>query len=456
MAKKFRYTDGQIIQHEMENGPWLHCMAYGGARSSKTFGWCEVLAMRAMCCLSRQLIVRRTYKDCRQAIGMETWPKMMDICFPSIPYEINKSEWYIELPVISLPGRPKVDKKSTIWLGGADSSRIDSLLGREYCGIFINEASEITNFDVVATLRTRLLQKTALPLKMFYDQNPPAKSHWTYREFELGVNPSTRDEKIADHADLYTTIQMNPEMNRRNIAKGGIELVLGGLPAASRKRFLDGEYQDDDENALWKSSDIDDHRLAPHQIPNMQVMAVGVDPSVSNKKTSDECGIVVAGLGSDGHLYVFEDLSLQAHVSAWGAECLKGYNQYKADYIVAEVNNGGDLVESNIRACVYKDPDTGKSVNGNNILYEPVHATRNKQRRAGPIASLYRRGLVHHVGAHSRLEDEMTSFNPASLDETNEPSPNRMDALVWVLTKLSEQMQGSLDSVEQAARMGTW
>ncbi len=119
---------------------------------------------------------------------------------------------------------------------------------------------------------------------------------------------------------------------------------------------------------------------------------------------------------------MLDELSLDASPHVWGSQAVTGYHKHHADRIVAEVNNGGEMVELTLRTV---DPD---------VAYRPVHAARGKQTRAEPIAALYEQGRVHHVGVFAQLEAEMTQWEPGA------PSPNRMDALVWALTDLMPGM----------------
>ena len=152
----------------------------------------------------------------------------------------------------------------------------------------------------------------------------------------------------------------------------------------------------------------------------MSRVVVGVDPAVTSNEDSDLTGIVVCGLGQDGHGYVIEDASLMSTPDGWAARVVKAYHDNKADRVIAETNNGGDLVEVVIRT---KD---------RNCSYKKVTATRGKAIRAEPIAALYEQGRIHHVGGFAELEDQMVEFDPL----TSTKSPDRMDALVWAFTEL--------------------
>ena len=151
-------------------------------------------------------------------------------------------------------------------------------------------------------------------------------------------------------------------------------------------------------------------------------MLLGVDPAVTAHKDSDETGIIRAGKGTNGHYYIFEDETGIYTPNQWGQRVVRSWHENRLDKVVAEVNQGGDLVESNIRNI------------DRNVQVKKVHAFRGKILRAEPIVGLYEMGLVHHVGILDSLETEMTEWDAKS----GAPSPNRIDALVHVLTELSE------------------
>lgn len=182
------------------------------------------------------------------------------------------------------------------------------------------------------------------------------------------------------------------------------------------RQELGGEVLDDNPGALWKRDVIENLRVREH--PPLVRIITAVDPAVTNKEDSDETGIVTAGIAASGHCYVLEDSSLQGSANQWAVAAVRSYHKHKADRIVGEVNNGGDLVEVNIRTV---DPA---------VPYEPVTASRGKIIRAEPVSALYEQGKVHHVGTFPQLEDQMCEWVPG------EKSPDRMDALVWAITKL--------------------
>lgn len=193
------------------------------------------------------------------------------------------------------------------------------------------------------------------------------------------------------------------------------------------RQELQAEILDDNPNALWNIGDID--RLRLNARPTMKRIVVAVDPPASSGPEADECGIVVSGIDmstkGNEHGYVLADLSCQGlSPEGWSSVVRQAYHDFRADCIVAEVNNGGDMVESVIRAA---DP---------NIPVKKVHATRGKVRRAEPVAMLYEQGRVHHVGRFGNLEDQMCDFSSDFDARIMGYSPDRVDALVWSLTEL--------------------
>jgi phage terminase large subunit-like protein len=184
------------------------------------------------------------------------------------------------------------------------------------------------------------------------------------------------------------------------------------------RQELLGEMLEDVEGALWTLAMIDAARV--EFSPELRRVVVAVDPSGGSGPDSDEQGIIVAGLGIDGEVYVLADRSCKLSPHGWASRAVAAYRQHQADRVLAERNFGGEMVESTIAAV---DPA---------VPVKMVNASRGKVQRAEPVAAAYERGRVHHVGAFPRLEDQMTQWTPA--DGT---SPDRMDALVFAVTELN-------------------
>lgn len=390
-------------------------LLYGGSRSGKSF--IIVFAQIVIACIfpeSRHLICRFRFNHVKNSIWLDTLRKVLKLCFPELIVKWNNVDYYITLP-----------NGSEIWIGGLDDKeRAEKILGMEFLTIFVNEASQIS-YEAYTTLLTRLAQMIpGAKNLLFIDENPPSKKHWSYKLFVQGVEPETNVS--LSHVDQYGTLHMNPADNLENISQDYMEL-LDSLPARKKKRFLKGEFAEETEGALWTDELINNNRVPfsgawslESKGPVYRRIVVAIDPAVTSKDTSDETGIVVTAEGFDGHLYVLDDQSDIYTPAEWAKKAVLLYRKYKADRIIGEVNNGGDLIEAVIRQV------------DENVSYKSVHATRDKLTRAEPVAALYEQGKAHHVGELPELELEMTSWSA----KVGEKSPNRIDALVWGATDL--------------------
>lgn len=195
---------------------------------------------------------------------------------------------------------------------------------------------------------------------------------------------------------------------------------LGGAMYFRREypATVEEAFHTDMPHALWDRAQLDRNRC--DTVPAMKRVVVAVDPAVSAKKGSDETGIIVAGLGVDDTGYVLADLSGRYTPLEWAKAAVKAYHDFSADRVVAEVNQGGDLVETTLRSI---DPK---------ISYKPVRASRGKVTRAEPVAALDMLGRIRHAGRFDKLEDQMCGFDPL----LSEGSPDRVDARVWAMTEL--------------------
>ncbi len=212
--------------------------------------------------------------------------------------------------------------------------------------------------------------------------------------------------------------------------------LSGAFLTAVRERYagtwlgrqeLDGEIVEDRADALWRRAWIDGGRVSRR--PVLERIIVAVDPPVTTGKRADACGIVVAGLGEDGRAYVLADETVEGcQPQIWAARVAKAYSDYRADRVVAEVNQGGELV-----AIILRQVD-------DNLPVRMVRATRGKWVRAEPVAALYARGRVAHVGTFAELEDQLCNFGTDGLQGGR--SPDRLDALVWALTDLMLSTSG--------------
>ncbi len=211
--------------------------------------------------------------------------------------------------------------------------------------------------------------------------------------------------------------------NQKNLAPAFLDQIVRRYEGTRLGRQeLDAEILEDVPGALWSHAIIDAARVAA--LPELTRIVVAIDPAVSSDEHADETGIVVAGKDANGHGYVLADVSGRYTPTEWARAAVAAYRAHDADRIVAEVNNGGELVEATLRVV---DPD---------VPYAAVHAARGKVARAEPVAALYEQGRVHHLGAFPALEDQMCGFVHDFDRAAAGYSPDRVDALVWALSEL--------------------
>lgn len=222
--------------------------------------------------------------------------------------------------------------------------------------------------------------------------------------------------------DPHTAVtRVSTFANRANLAPSFLTSIIARY-AGTRlgRQEIEAEIIDDNPDALFQRAMLEENRVSA--APQLKRIVVGVDPPVSSGAGADECGIVVAGLGYDDKAYVLDDCTVQGLAPlAWARAVAGAYHKYAADRVVAEVNQGGDLVMTVLRQV---DPA---------LPVRKVHASRGKALRAEPVAALYEQGRVRHVGAHPKLEDQMCEFTPG---DPGAGSPDRLDALVWAITEL--------------------
>lgn len=215
------------------------------------------------------------------------------------------------------------------------------------------------------------------------------------------------------------TVSAATRENRANLAKGFLEKVTKKYGGTSQGREeLDGVMVLDRPGALWTRSLIEAARV--REAPELSRIVVAVDPPVSVGENADECGIIVAGRAGD-KVYVLADRSSQGDTpQQWATRAAAAYDDFEADRVVFEINQGGAMVESLVRSVAPL------------ISFAAVHARKSKAMRAEPISALYEQGLVKHVGGFPALEDQMRAFG----SEGFKGSPDRVDALVWAIWSL--------------------
>ena len=246
----FELTDRQKEVRAVFAGAARYILIYGGSRSGKTFLTCYAIITRALkAANSRHAIFRNDGVDAKQSIGKETIPAVIALAFPGLQIKWNEKDGYYQFP-----------NGSQIWLAGLkDKERLDKVLGKEYVTIYLNEASQIAlnAFELVKSRLAQVVkQLDGRPLKqvIYVDLNPTTAAHWTYQIFVNGVHPAD-GLPIPDHQEDYAHTTINPADNIGNLSSEYIK-SLANMPERQRRRFYDGVFSSDDDNALWRRSYI--------------------------------------------------------------------------------------------------------------------------------------------------------------------------------------------------------
>ena len=256
---------------------------------------------------------------------------------------------------------------------------------------------------------------------------------WDMLQFALRLGPRPRQavtttprpiRPLKELLALPTTAvsRASTYANRAHLAPAFFAEVIRRYEGTRLGRQeLDAELIEDNPNALWRRATLERARVAG--APDLIRIVVAVDPPAARGPAADACGIVVAGRSGDGVAYVLADRTVQGlSPQGWASHVAAAYHAFAADRVIAEVNQGGEMVRA---VLTQVDPA---------LPIETVHATRGKALRAEPVSALYEQGRVRHVGALPELEDAMCAFDP--YDPSAEGSPDRVDALVWALTAL--------------------
>jgi len=328
------------------------------------------------------------------------------------------------LHVIELPGTKQRIRAKTAW--NADSLRgdfADDLIIDEWqmCdeGMWelVGAPMLLDHDDATATfiytppsVRSRSISKARDPLhapKMFKAAQADASGRWATFHFSSHQNP--------------------------HISKSALAEISKDMTVLAYRQEIEAEDVEEAPGALWKLPML---RYREPNLADLARVAVAVDPALSAREGSDETGIIAAGRALNGDFYVLGDYSGVYSPEGWASRAVAGYREHRADRIIGETNNGGDMVESTLRVV---DPA---------VSYKAVHASRGKAIRAEPVAALYERGRVYHARAFPALEDQLTTWEP---DERR--SPDRLDALVWALTYLMDATPAA-SAAEDAATVG--
>ena len=315
---------------------------------------------------------------------------------------------------IDAPDRPRLEpsRRRLVWdRSGAVAQMFsaedpDSLRGPQFAAAWCDELAKWKHMDATFDMLQFGLRLGQGPLQLVTTTPKPA--------------PLVR-RLMADPA--FELTRMTTRDNARNLAAGFIAAIEARY-AGTRlgRQELDGELIEDRQDALW-SRQMVEAAAVPHPAGALSRIVVAVDPPAGSRRSSDACGIVAAGLIDAERALVLADATVQGLTpQGWAARAVALFRDLEADCIVAEVNQGGDMV-----AAVIRNVDA-------TVPVRSVRASRGKWLRAEPVAALYEQGRVRHAQRFAALEDEMCDFGPDGLSSGR--SPDRLDALVWAITEL--------------------
>lgn len=400
-----------------DNHPCRYFIVSGGRGSGKSFAIpsAQTAIIAARKCNTATLYLRQTLVSAHLSVIPEFWEKV-ELLGQAQSFIRTKTE------LIHRGNGSTIYFRGIQAASGSNEANLKSIYN--VSTVIIDEAQETSEaeFDRI-NLSVRSLDA---PNRVILSLNPTADlDHWIHRRFftDAGV-PDDFNGVVGNVCYIHTTYLDNiNNLPQSFLAEAESDRI--NRPIKYRNVWL-GFWGGEKADALWKAGTmIEPYRLGGINPDEMERIVVAIDPAVTSGAKSDETGIVVVGMKRDAagnnQYYVLEDASLKGTPNQWANAALQLYYYYSADRIVAEVNNGGDLVETIIR-----DSDQTAS-------FRAVRASRGKLVRAEPVAALYERGLVHHVGRFGRLEEQMCNYSGTD----GEKSPDRMDALVWGITSLA-------------------
>jgi hypothetical protein len=316
-------------------------------------------------------------------------------------YYKNETEHLIELP-----GTEQRIRCKTAW--NADMLRGD------YADVLVFDEFQLMNEDAWSVVGAPMLLDNDGDAIFIY--TPPSASTKSVTKARDPRHASKLYKRaLEDKSGRWLAIHFSSHDNP-HISETALADITGDMSKLAYRQEILALDSEDVPGALWTRKLLDDTRA--ERAPELVRVVVALDPSATSTEVSDECGVIAAGRDAAGHGYVLFDQSHRDTPAGWGQRGVGLYHELHADRLVAETNQGGEMVEYVVRTI------------DKNVSYRAVHATRGKLVRAEPVVALYERGLIHHVGDFPELEDELCTWVPGA------KSPNRLDALVWAMTDL--------------------
>jgi hypothetical protein len=394
-----------IKQKEFIESPAKRKVIRAGRRGGKTVG-IAILAAKAFS-EGRRVLYATPTADQITRFWFEVKRALADGVDKGILIK-NESSHFIERP-----GTENRIRAKTAW--NADTLRGD------YADLLILDEFQLMAEDAWGVVGAPMLLDNGGDAVFIYTP-PSPHSNSTSKARDKRHAAKMFKRAAADETGRWQTFHFS-SLDNPTLDTDALEEIAGDMTRASYEQEILALDKEDNPNALWATEQIEALRLT--KAPDLFRVVTAIDPSATT--TGDEAGIITAGVGEcscrDGkletHGFVIEDASLQASPDGWARAAVTSYHKHRADALIAESNNGGEMVRSTINT-VDGAPYT-----------KLIHASRGKYTRAEPVAALYEQGRVHHIGDFARLEDEMVGWEPSDAN-----SPNRLDALVWALTEL--------------------
>lgn len=382
-------------QAEFIQSPAKRKIIRAGRRGGKTVG-VAIFAVQQFLAGKRVLYATPTAEQ----IG-RFWTTVTRALAPAIDAKLlykNETEHIIELR-----GTEQRIRAKTAW--NADTLRGD------YADVLILDEWQLMDEDAWQVVGAPMLLDKDGDAVFIYTP-PSLHSRSASKARDPQHAPKMFKRAAADQSGRWQAFHFTSHDNP-HISQAALADITSDMTNLAYRQEIEAQDIDEAPGAMWKRVTIEAGRVI--KAPDLERIVVAIDPTAT--KTGDEAGIIVAGVSGD-QFYVLEDASQHGSPLQWASSAITAYHKFKADRIVAEVNNGGEMVEQTLRTV------------DRSIPYTAVHASRGKLTRAEPVAAFYEKGQGHHVGAFPLLEDEMCQWEPGA------NSPNRMDALVWAGTEL--------------------
>lgn len=423
-------------------------LAYGGGGSGKSYLILLMFILTAMAVPnSRFGVFRLTRASCEETLFDKTLKEVLDIAFPGLAQDEKK----VKISISDM--EVKFANGSIIMFDGLDENRLKKIDGNAYNYVLLNECNEFSYAHVsrlIGRLRHVAFKPDGQQLKnkIFADCNPDSKRDWEYRAFVLGVNP-VDGNALAKH-DQWVAHKLWPRSNAKHLGEDYVETMASTMSAKDRKRYIEGDWSDDNPSAIFKQDWFDRDRF-PLSLKNgvrplpddilaeladkgtmFTRIIISVDPATADGKR-DLHGISVLALSENGHVYVLADETMAGTPDEVCAQITQLYMGWGATRVFFENNQGGTWLEATMRKHFANVPLSYFRAQARKLLNGKVVAsTGGKVDRADSISPQYERGFVHHVGALTDLEEQMMAFNGRNF----KGSPDRMDAVVWGIVEL--------------------